>query len=120
MKHIKNLGEYTTDFKKYMTSLRVKLGDFIVAIKEENNETKEIFDLLLKSSRGKLLDENGKERELNEVEKKMITEQSKDIFKLIGLTSLSILPGGFIVFLLLRVFKLNDHILPSSFKKKKD
>jgi len=38
---------------------------------------------------------------------------------MVGLTSLTILPGGALVFILLKVFKLNDHILPSSFKRNK-
>ena len=48
-------------------------------------------------------------------EKNQVKEQAGDIFKVIGLTSLSILPGGTLVFILLKVFKQEDKILPSSF-----
>ena len=57
-------------------------------------------------------------KELNSItsdEKKIIKQQAVDVFKVLGLTSLSILPGGTLIFILLRVFKQEDKILPSSF-----
>ena len=120
MKYIKSSKEYMADINKFIFKLRLHFKEFIENIKNENDETKEAFDLLLKESRGQLLDSDGNVRDLTIKEKEQIREQAVDVLRVIGLTSLTLLPGGTLVFVLLRVFKLNDHILPSSFKKKKN
>lgn len=120
MKYIKSPKEYMADINKFIFKLRLHFKEFIENIKNENDETKEAFDLLLKESRGQLLDSDGNVRDLTTKEKEQIREQAVDVLRVIGLTSLTLLPGGTLVFVLLRVFKLNDHILPSSFKKKKN
>jgi hypothetical protein len=109
---------------KLVEKLKSRFDDFVDKLQKEGKETKEVFDLVLKESRGELLDENGKRRDLTNEEKEKVKEQAGDIFKVLGLTSLSILPGGTLVFILLKVFKQEDKILPSSFlteeqKKKK-
>jgi hypothetical protein len=119
MKYIKSPKEYMADINKFIFKLRLHFREFVENIKNENDETKEAFDLLLKESRGQLLDENGNVRDLTPQEKEQIREQAVDVLRVIGLTSLTLLPGGTLVFILLRVFKLNDHILPSSFKRNK-
>lgn len=119
MKYIKSPKEYMADINKFIFKLRLHFRDFVENIKNENDETKEAFDLLLKESRGQLLDDNGNVRDLTLQEKEQIREQAVDVLRVIGLTSLTLLPGGTLVFILLRVFKLNDHILPSSFKRNK-
>lgn len=119
MKYIKSPKEYMSDINKFILKLKVNFKEFIENIKNENDETKEAFDLLLKESRGQLLDDNGNVRDLTPQEKEQIREQAVDVLRVIGLTSLTLLPGGTLVFVLLRVFKLNDHILPSSFKRNK-
>lgn len=120
MKYIKSPKEYMADINKFIFKLRLHFKEFIENIKNENDETKEAFDLLLKESRGQLLDSDGNVRDLTTKEKEQIREQAVDVLRVIGLTSLTLLPGGTLVFVLLRVFKLNDHILPSSFKRKKN
>jgi hypothetical protein len=119
MRYIKSPKEYMADINKFIFKLRLHFREFVENIKNENDETKEAFDLLLKESRGQLLDENGNVRDLTPQEKEQIREQAVDVLRVIGLTSLTLLPGGTLVFILLRVFKLNDHILPSSFKRNK-
>lgn len=119
MKKILEYKEYMSDINKYISKLKLHFREFIENIKNENDETKEAFDLLLKESRGQLLDQEGNVRDLTLKEREQIREQAIDVLKMIGLTSLSILPGGALVFILLKVFKLNNHILPSSFKNNK-
>ena len=119
MKYIKSPKQYMSDINKFILKLKVNFKEFIENIKNENDETKEAFDLLLKESRGQLLDDNGNVRDLTSQEKEQIREQAVDVLRVIGLTSLTLLPGGTLIFVILRVFKLNDHILPSSFKRNK-
>jgi hypothetical protein len=107
------------EINKFIFKLRLHFREFVENIKNENDETKEAFDLLLRESRGQLLDDNGNVRDLTPQEKEQIREQAVDVLRVVGLTSLTLLPGGTLVFILLRVFKLNNHILPSSFKRNK-
>lgn len=119
IKYIKSPKEHMSDINKFILKLKVNFKEFIENIKNENDKTKEAFDLLLKESRGQLLDDNGNLRDLTSQEKEQIREQAVDVLRVIGLTSLTLLPGGTLIFVILRVFKLNDHILPSSFKRNK-
>lgn len=118
MRHIKSIKEYMNDITKFVDKMKSKFNEFKTALKSEGKETRIVYDLLNKAAKGQLFDENGNRRSLTENEVKMIKEQSVDILKVLGLTSISILPGGTLVFILLKVFKQEDKILPSSFKKK--
>lgn len=123
MKYVKSLKEYM-DINKFVSKIRDRFDDFIQRLQEEGRETKEAFDLVLKESRGELLDENGNKRDLTPNEKDFIKDQTKDLFKVLGLTSITLLPGGTLVFILIRLFKQESNLLPSSFltdeqKKKK-
>jgi hypothetical protein len=111
MKYLKSVK----GLNKLVNKLKSRFDEFMDKLQKEGRETKEVFDLVLKESRGELLDENGNKRKLTNDEKNQVKEQAGDIFKVIGLTSLSILPGGTLVFILLKVFKQEDKILPSSF-----
>jgi len=115
MRYLKGRKSFMSDINKFVERLKNNFNDFISKIQEEGRETKEVFDLVLKESRGELLDENGNKRRLTIEEKKIIKQQAVDVFKVLGLTSLSILPVGTLIFILLRVFKQEDKILPSSF-----
>jgi hypothetical protein len=115
MRYLKGRKSFMSDINKFVERLKNNFNDFISKIQEEGRETKEVFDLVLKESRGELLDENGNRRRLTNQEKKLIKQQAGDVFKVLGLTSLTILPGGTLVFILLKVFKQEDKILPSSF-----
>ena len=119
MKYIKSVKEYMTDINKVVDKVKSKYNDFITALKSEGKETRVVYDLLNKAAKGQLTDEDGNKRNLTESEIKLIKDQSVDILKVLGLTSISLLPGGTLVFVLLKVFKQEDRILPSSFKKKK-
>jgi len=119
MKYIKSVKEYMSDINKVVDKLKSKYNDFITALKSEGKETRVVYDLLNKAAKGQLTDEDGNKRNLTESEIKLIKDQTVDILKVLGLTSISLLPGGTLVFVLLKVFKQEDRILPSSFKKKK-
>lgn len=115
MKYIKSGREYMTDINKFVSKIKSRFDDFMKRLQEEGKETKEAFDLVLKESRGELLDDNGKKRDLTPKEKDFIKDQTKDIFKVLGLTSITLLPGGTLVFVLIRLFKQEENLLPSSF-----
>jgi hypothetical protein len=107
------------DVHKLTIKLKTHFNEFLTNVKMENEETRLAFNLLLRASRKELIDENGNYRKLNEEEKENIRQQAGDVLKMVGLTSLTLLPGGTLVLLLINVFRLNEHILPSSFKKQK-
>lgn len=115
MRYLKGRKIFMNDINKFVDKLKNNFNDFLKKVQTEGRETREAFDLVLKESRGELLDEDGNKRRLTSDEKKIIKQQAVDVFKVLGLTSLSILPGGTLIFILLRVFKQEDKILPSSF-----
>jgi hypothetical protein len=99
------------EIKNYYQTLKEKMRDFLDNIAQESDETKEAFMLLVNSvNEGK---------QLTKKEKEQIGEQLKDVLKTMGLIGATILPGGFIYFLVAKVFKLNKYVLPSSFNKEK-
>ena len=101
MKYVKSGKEYMSDINKFVSKIKSRFDDFIKKIQTEGKETKEAFDLVLKESRGELLDENGNKRDLTDKEKELVKEQAKDFFKVLGLTSITLLPGGTLVFILI-------------------
>jgi hypothetical protein len=101
---IAKMGDVYSGFYKEIKS---KIKSFFDAIKKEGDETKEAFDLVVKASKGEI--------ELTEDQKNKIWTQLKDVFKTIGLTASSILPGGSLVFFLIKFLKAEKHTLPSSF-----
>lgn len=115
MRYLKGRKIFMNDINKFVDKLKNNFNDFLKKVQTEGRETREAFDLVLKESRGELLDEDGNKRRLTIEERKIIKHQAVDVFKVLGLTSLSILPGGTLIFILLRVFKQEDKILPSSF-----
>ena len=96
------------DVSKYVKKLSEKFKTFLHALKQEGQETKQAFQLLLRSMQGESLTKN---------EKIEIGEQMKDVLKLAGFTAASILPGGFIYLLLTRVTALKKHMVPSAFNE---
>ena len=115
MKYVKSGKEYMSDINKFVSKIKSRFNDFIKKLQTEGKETREVFDLVLKESRGELLDENGNKRDLTPKEKDFIKDQTKDLFKVLGLTSITLLPGGTLVFILIRLFKQESNLLPSSF-----
>ena len=118
MKYIKSVKEYMSDINKVVDKVKSKYNDFITALKSEGKETRAVYDLLNKAAKKQLVDENGQKRKLSEEEIKMIKQQTVDVLRMLGLTSLSILPGGTLALVLIKAFKQEDKILPSSFRKK--
>ena len=113
------INEGLIDFDYYLDRIRKKLSreELLKSltilkhrIKNENRETKEAFNLLVSSLRG--------EKKLTDEEKTMIIEQLKDLFRLVGLGIITIVPGGFGLTLLLRLINKHEILLPSSFKDK--
>jgi hypothetical protein len=91
----------------FVDNMKTKIKDFISAIKQEGQETKEAFKLILQAAKGEI--------ELSNEQKEQIGNQLKDVLKTIGLTAIATLPGGFIVAALLKIFKQTHLITPSSF-----
>jgi hypothetical protein len=108
----RKLKNKVMNIDEYYDSFKGKMKDFLERLDQEKDETKEAFKILSESI------QNG--TELTDEEKEKIGEQLKDVLKTIGLVGAAILPGGFIYLLVVKVFKLNKYVLPSSFHKEKD
>jgi len=87
-------------------NMKTKIKDFISAVKQEGQETKEVVGLLIHAAQGKI--------KLTDEQKEYIGNQLKDVLKLVGLTAIAVLPGGSIAAILLKVFKQTHLITPSS------
>lgn len=90
-----------------ITDIKSKIKKFILAVKQESKETKKSVSLLIKAAKGEI--------ELTDEQKEQIGNQLKDVLKTIGLTALAVLPGGIIVATLLKIFKQDHLVTPSSF-----
>jgi hypothetical protein len=88
-------------------NVKSKFSNFVTSVKQEGKETKQALSLLIKSAKGEI--------ELSDDDKKYIGEQLKDVLKLVGLTAIAALPGGFIAGALLKLFKAEFLVTPSSF-----
>ena len=86
-----------------------KVRDFVAAMRNERDETKIAFTMLVQHMQG---------RKLNDTEWRWVREQMKDVIKMLGMTTMAVAPGGTLVALLMKALKVDKHILPSSFKKK--
>ena len=104
-------GEFMNESKmsQYIRDLGRKMKDFFKAVGNESKETADAVRLVYQAQKDN--------RKLTDKEKEMVKEQLKDVLKTIGLSYIAIMPGGFIVAVLIKALKLNDKIIPSSFKK---
>jgi len=91
----------------FMDDVKTKFQKFIAAIKQEGQETKEVVGLLIHAAQGKI--------ELTDKDKEYIGNQLKDVLKTIGLVGIATLPGGFIAGILIKLFKAEHLVTPSSF-----
>ena len=91
----------------FMDNIKSKFSNFIKAVKQENKETKQAVSLLIKAAKGDI--------ELSGEQKEQIGNQLKDVLKLAGLTAIATLPGGFIAGALIKLFKAEHLVTPSSF-----
>ena len=94
-------------YSDFYEEMKKKVVKFIDNIKNEGKETKEAFNLVVQASKDEI--------ELNKEQRKKIYDQLKDIFKTIGLTLISLLPGDIIIFMLIKFFKAEKYVFPSSF-----
>ena len=102
---IDTMGNVYSDFYKEIKS---KVKNFFDAIKKEGKETKEAFNLVVQASKDEI--------ELTKEQRTKIYDQLKDIFKTIGLTLISLLPGDIVIFMLIKFFKVEKYVFPSSFQ----
>lgn len=104
-------GEFMNESKmsQYIRDLGRKMKDFFKAVGNESKETADAVRLVYQAQKDN--------RKLTDKEKEIVKEQLKDVLKTIGLSYIAIMPGGFIVAVLIKALKLNDKIIPSSFKK---
>lgn len=94
----------------FIKKLNVRFKAFIKAIKAEGRETQQAFSLLIQGASG--------QKKLTDAEKKQVGDQLKDALKAAGLVAASVLPGGTIYFILVRLLKLDDYVYPSRFLSK--
>ena len=94
----------------YINKIKVRFKDFIKAIKEEGQDTKKAFALLLQGASGK--------KKLTQKEKEQIGNQLKDALKAAGLLAATVLPGGTIYFILIRLLRLEKYTMPDRFLSK--
>src|SRR3972149_4902948 len=86
--------------------LKEKFKDFLTNLKEEKEETKQAFELLVQATFDN--------KELTKEQKEEIGDQLKDVLKAIGLIGLAALPGGSLFFILTKFLKVNKYILPTA------
>ena len=89
------------------SKLKTRFKDFIQKINQEKEETKQAFGLIAQAAQGK--------RKLTPEEQKQVGEQMRDVLKTMGLGVATVLPGGTIYFLIIKLLKLEKYTMPSSF-----
>ena len=97
------VADYTKKVKKHFK-------DFIKNIKAEGVENKKAFSLLVQAAAGK--------KKITKKEKTQIGNQMKDALKAAGLVAASVIPGGTIYFILVRLLRLDDYVYPTRFLSK--
>lgn len=95
---------------EYVKKLKARFKEILQAVKEEGAETKKAFILLAQAAQGK--------KKLTDQEKTEIGNQMKDALKAAGLVAASILPGGTIYFILIRLLRLEKYTMPDRFLSK--
>lgn len=93
--------------KDYLNKLGSKFDVIKDNLKQEGAETLDILSKLIDAAKGKKLSNSDKQE---------IGDQLKDLLKLSGLAAISVLPGGIIAAILIKFFKKESWITPSSFK----
>jgi len=94
--------------QSYLDDFMAHFRKFIGALKNESDETKTAFNMICKHMFN--------ERKMSDIEKEWVANQMRDVLKTVGLTTIAIMPGGVVVALIIKVLKLQKHILPSSFE----
>ena len=94
----------------FIKKLNVKFKDFMKAVRAEGTETMAAFSLLVQAAQGK--------KKLTKEEKEKLGNQMKESLKTAGLVAASVLPGGTIYFILVRLLRLDDYVYPKRFLSK--
>ena len=90
----------------FIENTQENMKKLLLAIKQEGKETRDAFKLVLQATKGEI--------QLTDEQKKQIGDQLKDVLRTIGLVSIAALPGGFIVGALIKIFKAERLVFPSS------
>lgn len=90
-------------YEKAKESLKL----FGTHLHQEGIQTKEAYEMLHDSIHNK--------KKLTKEEKEYIGNQLKDVLKTVGLVGMTVLPGGSVFFILVKLFKWNKYIMPSAF-----
>jgi hypothetical protein len=96
-----------TDF---VQKLRGRFKLFLQSIAKEGRLTKEAFYLAGQAAIGK--------KQLTPQEKGKIGNQLKEALKSAGLIAASVLPGGMIYFIVIRLLRIENYVVPNSFAGK--
>jgi hypothetical protein len=94
----------------FIKKLNVRFKAFMNSVKAEGRETQKAFALIIQAAQGK--------RKLTPQEKEQVGNQMKEALKSAGLVAASVLPGGTIYFILVRLLKLDDYVYPQRFLSK--
>lgn len=94
----------------FIKKLNVRFRAFMSSVKAEGRETQKAFALIIQAAQGK--------RKLTSQEKEQVGNQMKEALKSAGLVAASVLPGGTIYFILVRLLKLDDYVYPQRFLSK--
>lgn len=89
------------------SKMKMRFKDFIQKVNQEKEETKQAFSIIAQAAQGK--------RKLTPEEQKQVGEQMRDVLKTMGLGAATMLPGGTIYFLIIKLLKLEKYTMPSSF-----
>jgi hypothetical protein len=101
------LNGYEDLWDQFKTNMKKKIKEFIENIKQEGRETVEAFKLCVKASDDKI--------DLNKEERNKIWKQLGDVFKTIGLTLITLIPGDIVIFMLIKLLKIEKYVFPSAF-----
>ena len=94
----------------FIKKLNVRFKAFMTSVRAEGRETQKAFALIVQAAQGK--------RKLTAQEKTQVGDQMKEALKSAGLVAASVLPGGTIYFILVRLLKLDDYVYPKRFLSK--
>jgi hypothetical protein len=100
-----------TNMADTYTKAKDKVKNFISAMRTEKDETKQALVMVLRHINGE---------KLTAEEWRWVRGQMKDVVKLLGLTTVAIMPGGSLVALLAKATKMDKHLLPSAFHTPQD
>lgn len=98
------------DLSAIVKKMSSRFQAFLRSIAAEGRETKEAFVKLAQAAQGK--------KTLTDAEKEEIGEQMKDVLKTAGIIAASVLPGGTIYFILIRLLRLEKYTIPNNFLNK--